>query len=127
MKIMEGYYYTKDHEWIRVEGNVGTIGISDYAQHALGDIVFVDLPEEEESFDQGEAFGAIESVKAASDTYIPVGGTVIEINEALEDEPELLNLDCYENWIVKIEIEDLSELDELMDSGEYEAHISEEE
>ncbi|MBK5252744.1 MAG: glycine cleavage system protein GcvH [Peptostreptococcaceae bacterium] len=127
MKIMEGYYYTKEHEWISVKGNVGTIGISDYAQHALGDIVFVDLPEEEESFDRGEAFGAIESVKAASDTYLPVGGTVIEINESLEDEPGLINVDCYENWIVKIEIADLSELDELMDSAEYEAHISEEE
>jgi len=127
MKIMEDYYYTKDHEWISVEGNVGTIGISDYAQHALGDIVFVDLPEEDDSFEKGEAFGAIESVKAASDTYLPVGGRVVEINESLEDEPELLNADCYENWIVKIEIADLSELDGLMDSAEYEAHISEEE
>ncbi len=127
MKIMEGYYYTKEHEWISVEGNVGTIGISDYAQHALGDIVFVDLPEEGDSIDKGEAFGAIESVKAASDSYLPVGGTVIEINEALEDEPELLNVDCYENWMVKIEIADLSELDGLMNPVEYEAHISEEE
>jgi glycine cleavage system H protein len=127
MKIMEGNYYTKDHEWISVEGNVGTVGISDYAQHALGDIVFVELPEEGDSLDKGEAFGAIESVKAASDAYLPVGGTVIEINESLEEEPELLNVDCYKNWIVKIEIADLSELDELMNPVEYEAHISEEE
>jgi glycine cleavage system H protein len=127
MKIMEGYYYTKEHEWISVEGNVGTIGISDYAQHALGDIVFVELPEEGDSIDKGDAFGAIESVKAASDIYLPVGGTVIEINESLEDEPELLNVDCYENWMVKIEIADLAELDGLMNPVEYEAHISEEE
>jgi len=127
MKVMEGFYYTKDHEWVNVEGNVGTVGISDYAQHALGDIVFVELPEEGDEFEKGEAFGAIESVKAASDSYLPVGGSIVEINESLEDEPELLNADCYENWMVKVEINDLAELNDLMNAKEYEEFISEEE
>lgn len=127
MKILEGLYYTEDHEWLMVEEEIGTIGITDYAQHALGDIVFVELPEEGDEFEMKEAFGAIESVKAASDSYMPVGGTVVEINEDLEDEPELLNTDCYENWMVKIRITDLTELNELMNANEYEEFISEEE
>lgn len=127
MKIMEGLYYTKDHEWIKVKGTVGTVGITDYAQHALGDIVFVELPAEGDAFDQGEAFGAIESVKAASDSYMPVSGTIVGVNEALEDEPELLNEDCYKNWMIKVEIEKPEELEDLMDDTEYEVHTREEE
>lgn len=127
MKIMEGLYYTKDHEWIKVEGTLGTVGITDYAQHALGDIVFVELPAEGDAFDQGEAFGAIESVKAASDSYMPVSGTVVGVNEALEDEPELLNEDCHKNWMIKVEIEKPEELEDLMDDTEYEVHTREEE
>lgn len=127
MKIMEGLYYTKDHEWIKVEGTLGTVGITDYAQHALGDIVFVELPAEGDAFDQGEAFGAIESVKAASDSYMPVSGTVVGVNEALEDEPELLNEDCYKNWMIQVEIEKPEELEDLMDDTEYEVHTREEE
>lgn len=127
MKIVEGLYYTKNHEWIEAHGMTGAIGITDYAQHALGDIVFVELPEEGDAFEKDEAFGAIESVKTASDVYMPVSGTVSEVNIDLEEEPELLNENCYKNWMIKIEIADLSELDGLMSPEEYEVHISEEE
>ena len=92
-KVIEGIKYADSHEWVKVEGNVGIIGISDYAQHSLGDIVYVDLPSEGEEINKGEEFGAVESVKAASDLYSPVSGTIIEINSALESEPELINLD----------------------------------
>ncbi len=94
-KVIEGIKYADSHEWVKVEGNVGIIGISDYAQHSLGDIVYVDLPSEGEEISKGEEFGAVESVKAASDLYSPVSGTIIEINSALESEPELINQDAY--------------------------------
>lgn len=126
MKVLEGLYYTKDHEWVKVEGNEGYIGLTDYAQDQLGDIVYVELPEVDDEFEKEEAFSAVESVKAASDVYMPVDGKILEVNEALLDEPALLNEDPYENWIVKIEILDKSQLDELMTSEEYEKYLEEE-
>ena len=119
-KVIEGIKYADSHEWVKVEGNIGFIGISDYAQHSLGDIVYVDLPSEGDEISKGEEFGAVESVKAASDLYSPVSGTIIEINSALESEPELINQDAYENWIIKIELADPSELDSLLDAAAYE-------
>ena len=119
-KVIEGIKYADSHEWIKVEGNIGIIGISDYAQHSLGDIVYVDLPSEGDDISKGEEFGAVESVKAASDLYLPVSGTVIEINSELESTPELINQDAYENWIIKVELADPSELDSLLDAAEYE-------
>ena len=120
-KVMEGLYYSESHEYVRVEGNTGFIGISDYAQHALGNVVYVDMPEVDDEVSAGEEFGAVESVKAASDLYSPVSGTVVEVNEALEDQPELINEDAFENWIVKVELRDKSELDNLMDAKAYAA------
>jgi glycine cleavage system H protein len=123
MKVEKGLYYSEDHEWVRVEENVAYIGISDYAQHELGDIVFVELPDEDDEFDQGDALGAIESVKAASDVLIPVSGKVIAVNEDLEDAPEKVNEDAFDAWIVKVELADKAELESLMDSDAYEAFI----
>lgn len=120
-KVMEGLYYSESHEYVRVEGNIGFIGISDYAQHALGNVVYVDMPEVDDEVSAGEEFGAVESVKAASDLIAPVTGVVIEINEALKDQPELINNDAYENWIIKVEMSDKSELDNLMDAKAYAA------
>ena len=119
-KVIEGLYYAESHEYVRVEGNYGYIGITDYAQHALGNVVYVDLPEVDDEVTAGEEFGAVESVKAASDLFAPVSGTVVEVNEALEDEPELLNQDAFENWSIKVELSDPSELDNLMDAATYE-------
>lgn len=127
MKVVKDLFYTEDHEWVKVEGDVATIGITDYAQHALGNIVFVELPEEGESFSEGDEFAVIESVKAASDSYMPISGKIVTINEELDDEPSLLNDDAYENWMVKVEIEDSSELDSLMTAEAYEAFCEEEE
>ena len=118
---MEGLYYSESHEYVRVEGNFGFIGISDYAQHALGNVVYVDMPDVDDEVSAGEEFGAVESVKAASDLIAPVTGVVIEVNEALEDQPELINQDAYENWIIKVELSDKSELDNLMDAKAYAA------
>ncbi|NLW39998.1 MAG: glycine cleavage system protein GcvH [Tissierellia bacterium] len=126
MKIVEGLYYTKDHEWLKVEGDEATIGLSDFAQDQLGDIVYVELPEVDDEFEKEEAFAAVESVKAAADVYMPVDGRVIDVNEELLDDPELINQDPYEAWIVKIELTDKSQLDELMDSKEYEKFLDEE-
>jgi len=120
-KVIEGLYYSESHEYVRVEGDVAYIGITDYAQHALGNVVYVDLPEVDDEVEAGEEFGAVESVKAASDIISPVSGTIIEVNEALDDQPELLNEDAYENWIIKVELSDKSELDSLMDAKAYEA------
>ena len=120
-KIEEGLYYSESHEYVRVEGNFGFIGITDYAQNALGNVVYVDMPEVDDEVTAGEEFGAVESVKAASDLISPISGTVVEINEALEDEPELLNQDAFANWIIKVELSDTSELDELMDASAYQA------
>lgn len=120
-KVIEGLYYSESHEYVRVEGNYGFIGISDYAQHALGNVVYVDMPEVDDEVTAGEEFGAVESVKAASDLIAPVTGVVVEVNTALEDEPELVNADAYENWIIKVELSDKSELDNLMDAKAYAA------
>jgi glycine cleavage system H protein len=120
-KVIEGLYYSESHEYVRVEGDFGFIGITDYAQNALGNVVYVDMPEVDDEVTAGEEFGAVESVKAASDLYSPVSGTVVEINEALDDEPELINQDAFENWIIKVELSDKSELDALMDAKAYEA------
>ena len=120
-KVIEGLYYSESHEYIRVEGDYGFIGITDYAQNALGNVVYVDMHEVDDEVTAGEEFGAVESVKAASDLMSPVSGTVVEINEALEDSPELVNQDAYENWIIKVELSDKSELDNLMDAAAYEA------
>ena len=119
--VIEGLYYSESHEYVKVEGNVGYIGITDYAQHALGNVVYVDLPDVDDEVTAGEEFGAVESVKAASDIISPVSGTIIEVNEALDDEPELLNKDAFGNWIIKVELSDKSELDGPMDAKAYEA------
>ena len=120
-KTVEGLYYSESHEWVKVEGNVAIVGITDFAQHAMGDLSYVDMPEVDDEFEVGEEFGAVESVKAASDLFCPVSGTVVEINEELEDAPELLNQDAFANWIMKVEMKDASELDALMDAAAYEA------
>lgn len=127
MKILEDLLYTNDHEWLKVEEDKAYIGITDYAQDALGDIVYVELPEIDDEFEMEEAFAVVESVKAAADIYIPVDGRVLEINEDLEDDPSLVNEDPYENWMIAVELEDKSQLDELMNSGEYEKFLEEEE
>ncbi len=127
MKVEKGLFYTKDHEWIKVEGEYGFVGLSDYAQSHLGDIVYVELPEVGDSFGQFDAFGSVESVKTAADVNMPVGGEVAEVNEALNDDPALLNSDAYANWIIKIKIADSAELDNLMDADKYEAFSAAEE
>ena len=119
-KVIEGLYYSESHEYVKVAGNVGYIGITDYAQHALGTIVYVDMPDVDDDVEMDEDFGAIESVKAASDLKSPVSGKVLEVNEALEDDPGLLNKDAFENWIIKVELTDTSELKDLMDAKAYE-------
>ena len=123
-KVIEGPYYSEPHEHVRVEGDYGYVGITDYAQHALGNVVYVDLPEVDDEVEAGEDFGAVESVKAASDLYSPVSGTVVEVNEALEDAPELINQDAFANWIIKVELSDKSELDNLMDAAAYEKFVA---
>lgn len=120
-KVIEGLYYSESHEYVRVEGNFGFIGITDYAQNALGNVVYVDLPDVDDEVTAGEEFGAVESVKAASDTMSPVSGTIVEVNEALDDQPELVNQDAFANWIIKVEMSDKSELDNLMDAKAYAA------
>ena len=117
--VIEGLYYAESHEYVKVEGNVGYIGITDYAQEQLGNVVYVDMPDVDDEITAGEEFGAVESVKAASDLISPVSGKVIEINESLEDAPELINEDAFSNWIIKIELSDTSELDNLLDSNAY--------
>ena len=121
-KIIEGLFYSESHEFVRVEGEYGYIGITDYAQQALGNVVYVDMPETDDEVEAGEEFGAVESVKAASDLISPVSGVVVEVNDALDDEPELLNKDAFENWIIKVELTDKTELDKLMDATAYEAY-----
>ena len=120
-KFMEGLYYSESHEYVCVEGDQAYIGITDFAQNALGNIVYVDMPDIDDELESGDDFGAVESVKAASDLTLPVSGTVIEINEALEDQPELINQDAFANWIIKIKLSDKTELDELMNAKDYEA------
>lgn len=117
--------YTKDHEWIRVDGNVAYVGITDYAQSELGEIVYVDIATEGETLDKEEVFGTIEAVKTVSDLFMPVSGEVIEANSELEDKPELVNEDVYGNgWLIKISMSDPSELDELLSAADYEQLIA---
>ena len=120
-KVLEGLYYSESHEYVKVEGDFGFVGITDYAQNALGNVVYVDMPEVDDEVTAGEEFGAVESVKAASDLISPVTGVVIEVNEALEDTPELINQDAFGTWIIKVELSDKSELDSLMDAKAYAA------
>lgn len=112
-------YFSESHEYVRVEGEFGYVGISDYAQKQLGNIVYVDMPDVDDDVEVGEVYGAVESVKAASDLLSPVSGTVVEVNESLEDSPELINQDANENWIIKVKLSDPSELESLMDEDTY--------
>lgn len=112
-------YFSETHEYVRVEGEYGYVGITDYAQKQLGNIVYVDMPDVDDDVTAGDVFGAVESVKAASDLMSPVSGTVVEVNEALEDSPELINQDANDNWIIKVELSDPSELEALMDEATY--------
>ena len=120
-KTIEGLYYSESHEYVRIEGEYGYIGITDYAQHALGNVVYVDMPEVDDEVEAGSEFGAVESVKAASDLNSPVSGTVVQVNDALDDTPELVNSDAFANWIIKVRLSDPSELDNLMDAKAYAA------
>lgn len=117
--VMEGLYYAESHEYVKVEGEFGYVGITDYAQHELGNVVYVDMPEVDDEVTAGEEFGAVESVKAASDLLSPVSGTVVEVNEELEDQPEKINEDAFGNWVIKVKLSDPSELDNLMDAKAY--------
>lgn len=117
-KVIEGLLYADSHEWVKVEGEIATVGITDYAQHALGNIVYVDMPEVGDEVEAGEDFGAVESVKAASDLISPVSGEVVEINEELEDTPEAINADPYANWIMKVKVSEVGE--GLLDAAAYE-------
>ncbi len=117
--IVEGLRYAESHEWVKVEGEYAYVGITDYAQNALGNIVYVDMPEVDDEVEKGEEFGAVESVKAASDLMSPVTGVVVEVNDKLDESPELLNEDAYGNWIMKVKLSDMSELDELLDAKAY--------
>ena len=123
--IIEGLYYAESHEYVKVEGEYGYVGITDYAQHELGNVVYVDMPDEGDEVTAGEDFGAVESVKAASDLISPVSGEVVEVNEALADSPELVNSDPYANWIIKVKLSDASEVENLMDAAAYKSHINE--
>ena len=117
--VMEGLYYSESHEYVRVEGEYGYVGITDYAQNALGTVGYVDMPEVDDDVEAGSDFGAVESVKAASDLISPVSGVVVEVNSELEDTPELINSDAFANWIIKVKIADMTELDNLMNAQAY--------
>lgn len=119
-KVIEGLYYSESHEYVKVEGEYGYVGITDYAQHQLGNVVYVDMPEVDDDVTAGEEFGAVESVKAASDLISPISGTVVEVNEVLEDKPEQINKDAFANWIMKVKLSDASELEGLMSANQYE-------
>lgn len=120
-KFIEGLYYTESHEYVKIEGEYGYVGITDYAQSQLGNVVYVDMPEVDDEVSAGEEFGAVESVKAASDLISPVSGTVEEVNEALEDNPALVNEDAFANWIMKVRLSDSSEVEKLLDVEAYKA------
>ena len=125
MSVPEELQYTRSHEWVRTEGDTATIGITDHAQEELGDVVFVELPEEGSTLDAGDSFGTVESVKAVSDLYTPVGGEVVEVNEALDDSPEKINEDPYgEGWIIKLRVSDEGD---LLSASDYEQFLEEEE
>ncbi|CDF22459.1 glycine cleavage system H protein [Prevotella sp. CAG:617] len=119
VKVEKDLLYTESHEFVKIEGDFGYVGITDYAQEQLGNVVYVDMPEVGDDVSAGEEFGAVESVKAASDLISPISGTVVEINENLEEQPELINQDAFENWIIKVQLSDKSELEGLMDDETY--------
>lgn len=119
-KIVEGLLYSESHEWVKVDGSVAIIGVSDFAQAEMGDITYVDLPSEDDEFAAGESFGALESVKASSELYCPVSGRVVAVNSELEDAPEAINEDPYGAWIIKVEMSDNAELSNLMNAAAYE-------
>ncbi len=124
MKIPADLKYTQDHEWIRVEGETAIVGVTDFAQGELGDVVFVEIETEGEELEKGETFGTVEAVKTVSDLFMPVGGKVLEVNEVLADEPELVNKDPYGNgWMIKIQITNTAELDELLSASDYQKMI----
>ena len=123
--IIEGLKYSESHEWVKVEGGIAVIGVTDYAQKEMGDITYVDVPEVDDEVSAGEEFGALESVKASSDLYSPVSGTIVAVNEELEDAPEKVNEDAFAAWIIKVEMSDASELDALLDAAAYKALIGE--
>ena len=118
-KVLEGLLYSESHEWVKAEGDIAVVGVSDFAQKEMGNITYVDIPDVDDEVTAGEDFGALESVKAASDLISPVTGTVVEVNEVLEDQPELINEDAYANWIIKVRMSDPSELDKLLDAAAY--------
>lgn len=122
-KVLEGLRYSESHEWVKVDGDIAIIGVTDFAQEEMGDITYVDMPDEDDEVNAGEEFGALESVKASSDLYSPVSGVVVEKNEELEDAPEKVNEDAYENWIIKVKMSDPAELDALLDAAAYTAQI----
>jgi glycine cleavage system H protein len=125
MNFPKDLRYTKEHEWVRVEGNIATIGVTDFAQSELGDIVYVEVETVDDTIDKDEVFGSVEAVKTVSDLYMPISGTITEFNEGLDTEPEVVNNDPYgAGWMIKIEISDASELDGLMDAATYEASIT---
>ena len=124
-KILEGLKYSESHEWVKLEGDVAVVGVSDFAQKEMGDITYVDMPEVDDEVTAGEEFGALESVKASSELIAPVSGTVVEVNSELEDTPEKVNEDAYGAWIIKVRMSDPSQLDALMDATAYKAAIAE--
>ncbi len=125
MNIPENLKYTTDHEWVSVEGDIATIGITDFAQSELGDIVYIEIETEGETLDQEEVFGSVEAVKTVSDLFMPISGEVVEFNENLESNPESVNSDPYgDGWMIKVKISDSSELDALMDADAYKAHVA---
>lgn len=117
--VKEDRRYAESHEWVKLDGDIATVGITDYAQHALGDIVYVDMPEVGDTVEAGEVFGAVESVKAASDLISPISGEVVEVNENLEDAPESINADAFENWIMKVKVSNAAEIEALLDAAAY--------
>jgi glycine cleavage system H protein len=124
-KILENLRYSKDHEWVLVEGDVATVGITDYAQEALGDVVYVDLPRIGDSFNAHEAVGSVESVKAVSEIFTPIGGEIVEVNDGVNDSPENVNGDCYgEGWMIKVKMSNAGEVDAMLSSVEYEEYLS---
>lgn len=124
MKVVKGLFYSKDHEWIRVDGDRAFIGITDFAQESMGDIVFVELPDTDESFAAEDSFAVVESVKAAADIYMPISATVVEVNDNLEDEPELLNTDAFTHHLAVLEEFEMDEIEALMDADAYEEYCN---